>query len=253
MSRNRIDSRAIIIGDVRLGSDNVVDAGAVLVGPIDVGDGNYFGPNCVVGAPPQDDAVSHHLRRDGLTAGSDGQLSIGNGNVFREFVTIHRGLTGGTIIGDGCYVMAYSHVAHDCVVRDQVKIANNVQMGGYTWLGRGVYVGLSAVLHQFTVVGGFSMVGMGAVVTMGAVPPGSLLYGSPARLIRPNSVGLDRLGVEDISWWADLARGSSDAHVPLELRDDMAEFRSIIDASEAMRTAVTAWRAQRSERQEGLQ
>ena len=251
MAQNQIDPRAVIVGDVQFGSSNIVEAGAVLVGPMTVGDGNYFGPNCVVGAPPQDDAVGQDLRRNGLKAGSAGGLSIGSDNVVREFVTVHRGLTGDTTIGDACYLMAYSHVPHDCTLRDRVKLANNVQMGGYTWLGRGTYVGLSAVVHQFTVVGAFSMVGMGAVVTMGVVPLGSLLHGSPARLIRPNNVGLERIGVTDFAWWNELNVGGSGVKVPAELSADVAEFRSTVEAAARMRAEVTAWRISRGEEQGG--
>jgi UDP-N-acetylglucosamine acyltransferase len=245
VAQNRIDPRAVILGDVRLGSGNVVEAGAVLVGPIVIGDNNYFGPNCVVGAPPQDDAVGHDLRRNGITAGSEGQLSIGSENVFREFVTVHRGLTGETTIGHSCYLMAYVHVAHDCTIRDYAKLANNVQMGGYTWLGRETYVGLSAVLHQFTVVGAFSMVGMGSVVTLGTVPPASLLYGNPASLIRANSVALNRIGVQDTAWWTELTGDISGVQGPVQLKTDIAEFRSQVAASATQRAEVTAWRSLR--------
>lgn len=245
MFANRIDPRAVLIGDIDLGTGNVVEAGAILVGPLTIGDGNFFGPNCVVGAPPQDDIIAGDLRRDGLSASSTGQLTIGHRNVVREFATIHRGLTGRTLIGDDCYLMAYSHVPHDCVVGDGVKLANAVQMGGYTWLGRGAYVGLSAVLHQFTVVGAHSMIGMGSVVTMRDVPPGSLLHGSPARLVRPNAVGLMRAGVTEYGWWSELVAGKEAVALPPEMEADVAAFRAAVGEAQKARAAVTAWRSSR--------
>lgn len=245
MLANRIHPRAVLTGDIEFGAGNVVESGAVLVGPLTVGDGNFFGPNCVVGGPPQDDAVANELRREGLTAGSSGGLTIGDRNVVREFATIHRGLTGRTIVGDDCYLMAYSHIPHDCVVGDRVKLANSVQMGGYTWLGRGVYLGLSAVLHQFTVIGAYSMIGMGSVVTMREVPPGSLLHGSPARIVRPNAIGLEGAGVTEHGWWSDLIAGSLDVTMPQELEGDLIAFRSAVNEARVAEAAVAAWRAER--------
>lgn len=246
MKANRIDTGARLIGDVQLGSGNVVEAGTVIVGPIRIGDGNYFGVNCVVGAPAQDDVVAGELRRGGLGAASEGSVRIGNRNVIREFVTVHRGLTGETVIGDGCYLMAYSHVEHDCMVRDCVKFASNAQTAGYCWIGRGTYLGLTSSLHQFVVVGGHSMVGMGSIMTRSA-PPGSLLYGNPARLMRPNAVALERLGVLRKDWWEQLRDGKWDIDVPDELADDFAEFRAATTRAIELRASVTAWRDARRE------
>lgn len=246
MNNNRVDPRARLFGDVDLGSENVIESGAVIVGPIRIGDGNYFGPNCVVGAPAQDEVLADELRRSGLRATSGGSISIGNRNVIREFVTVHRGLTGETVIADNCYLMAYSHVGHDCCVRDYVKFASNVQTAGYCWIGRGAYLGLAASIHQFVVVGGHSMVGMGSILTR-TTPPGSLLYGNPARLVRPNAVALERLGVSRTDWWEALRDGTSGARVPEELAEDFAEFEAATARATELRASVTAWRDARRE------
>lgn len=241
MVTNRIDVDARLIGDVQLGSGNVVEAGAIIVGPIRIGDDNYFGPHCVVGAPAQDDVVSDRLRKDGLHAASEGSVRIGDRNVIREFVTVHRGLTGETVIGDECYLMAYSHIAHDVVLRHQAKLANSVQMGGYCWIGRGTYLGLSSSLHQFVIVGGHSMVGMGSILTR-TTPPGSLAYGNPASLVRPNAVALERLGISRTDWWEELRDGASSARVPEELAQDFAEFEAATARAIELRASVTTWR-----------
>ena len=246
MPINRIDPGARLLGDVQMGSENVIEAGAVIVGPTQIGDGNYFGPNCVVGAPAQDEIVAAELRRDGLGVASEGSVRIGDRNVIREFVTVHRGLTGETVIDDDCYLMAYSHVGHDCTVRDRVKFASNVHTAGYCWIGRGTYLGLSSSLHQFVVVGGHSMVGMGSILTR-ATPPGSLVYGNPARLVRPNTLALERLGVPRSDWWEALRDDSSDTDVPDELADDFAEFETATARAIELRASVTAWRAARRE------
>lgn len=241
MVTNRIDVDARLIGDVQLGSGNVVEAGAIIVGPIRIGDDNYFGPHCVVGAPAEDEVLADELRRSGLRSTSGGSVSIGNRNVIREFVTVHRGLAGETVIGDDCYIMARSHVAHDCVIRDGTKIATNVQIGGYCWIGRGTYLGLSSSLHQFVVVGGHSMVGMGSILTR-TTPPGSLLYGNPARLVKPNAVALERLGVSRTDWWEELRNGAPGVGVPEELAEDFAEFEAATARAIELRASVTAWR-----------
>ena len=246
INANRVSRDATILGEVSLGFRNVVESGAVIVGPLDVGNDNFFGPHCVVGAPAQDDAVSGRLRRDGLRAASEGSVRIGDRNVIREFVTVHRGLTGETVIGDDCYLMAYSHVEHDCTVRDGAKFASNVHTAGYCWIGSGTYLGLSSSLHQFVVIGGHSMVGMGSILTR-TTPPGSLLYGNPARLVRPNSVALERLGVSRTDWWEALRDGTSGFLVPEELAQDFAEFEAATARAIELRASVTAWRNARRE------
>lgn len=246
MAANRIHPRATVIGDVELGTGNSIEAGCVLVGPMKAGDDNFFGPNSVIGAPAQDDRVMDALIRDGISAGSHGGLTIGSGTVVREFSTVHRGLTTATFIGDGCYLMAYSHVAHDSRISDGVKIANSVQMGGYTWVGRSAYLGLASIVHQFTVIGGHSMVGMGSVVTERTIPPGSLLYGNPARLVRPNLAGLERVGVSEARWWNDLVAGRDPDVIPSSIEADIAEYRAACENSARMRASVTEWRQSRS-------
>ena len=246
MKSNRIDPSARLLGDVDLGDGNVIEVGAVIVGPITIGDGNYFGPNCVVGAPAEDDVIAGELKKDGLRAVSGGSISIGDRNVIRELVTVHRGLTGETVIGNDCYVMAHSHIGHDAVLRDRAKIATSAQIGGYCWIGRGTYLGLSSSLHQFVVAGGHSMVGMGSVLIR-PTPPGSLVYGNPARLVRPNSMALERLGVSSTDWWEDLRDGAAGASVPAELVEDLAEFEDATARAIELRASVTEWRAARRE------
>lgn len=243
--RNRIHRRAIVRGDVEFGSGNIVEAGAVLIGPMTVGDGNFFGPYCVVGGAPQDDAVAADLRTQGIASGSVGGVSIGSRTVIREFVTVHRGLTTSTVIGDDAYLMAYTHVPHDCTIRDGVKLANNVQMGGYTWIGRGAYLGFSATVHQFTVIGGYSMVGMGSVLTGSPVVPGSVAYGSPAKVVRSNTVGLQKLSIEDVTWWDALSSGSPDVAVPSALANDLIEYSEAVRRAVSLRDEVTRFRAER--------
>lgn len=250
VSVNTIHPRATVIGDVRMGTGNLVDAGAVLVGPMTVGDDNYFGPNCVVGSPPEDELLASWLRRAGTAAELEGRTVIGSRNTIRELVTVNRGTLRDTVIGDDCYVMARGHVPHDAVLGDRVKMATNAHLGGYTWVGDDVYIGLMAVLHQFTVVGAVAMIGMGSVVTVREIPPGSTVYGNPARLIRPNSIGLERIGIRDDSWWLAMSNGE-DVSPPPEIAAGVADFRRAVESSRAMRAMATEWRRSRREDTDG--
>jgi acyl-[acyl carrier protein]--UDP-N-acetylglucosamine O-acyltransferase len=98
--------------------------------------------------------------------------------------------------------MAYSNIAHDCRIEDFVKIANSVQLGGFTSVDSYAYLGMSSVIHQFTVIGQASMVGMNSTVVK-SVRPGSTILGTPAKFLKPNVIGLQRLGILEDSWWND--------------------------------------------------
>lgn len=201
-TRNRIDPSARIVGDVEIGSGNSIGPESLLVGPLRIGDENVFGPKSVVGTPAQDDIIlpgQFTAMMEGRSEGF-GSTVIGSGNVFREFSTVHRGLTGETRVGDNVFLMAYSHCPHDCTILDGAKVANNVQMGGYSVVGEGAYLGLSAVVVQFSVVGAYAMVGMHATVTH-PVAPFSTVIGSPAKALKPNMPALRRFGIVDAGWW----------------------------------------------------
>lgn len=241
---NRIHMAAHLDGDVELGTGNVIEAGAIIRGPVRIGDGNYFGPHCVVGTPAQDDFTRSELLVSAEDAvARETSVVIGDGNTFREFVTVHRGQLGSTNIGDANYVMAYTNIQHDCSIASGVKFANNVQMGGYTTIGRGSYLGLSAVIHQFTVVGAHCMVGMGSVVRMDKVPPGSLIHGTPARLRGPNIRALDALGVEETDWWPADVTDDVGKEMPSLLKDDLLRFRIDVERTACLRAEVDVFRA----------
>jgi UDP-N-acetylglucosamine acyltransferase len=222
---NEISQFAHVIGDVRFGNGNFVAPGAVLIGPVSVGDNNYFGPSCVVGTPPQDNLISldsHKLSTLGKSK-EYGEIRIGNNNVIREFVTIHKGLSSSTVIGNDCYIMSYSHIAHDCKIGNGVKIANSVQMGGYTSIQDGAYLGLSAILHQFTVIGRYAMIGMGSS-TRGSIPPLCLTVGSPSRVIKVNKIALEKLGINEIDWTHNYALNPTIENIHPDLANLFGEF-----------------------------
>ena len=192
MPENQIHPTAVVEPEVELGSDNVIGPYAVLQGPLVVGDGNWFGPHCSIGTPTQWTGVSGRE----LAAQVGNGVRIGDGNVFREYVTVHQGTDRVTTVEDEAYFMAYAHVPHDALIAHHATLTNATQLAGHTSIGWRANLGLGTVVHQRTVVGPFAMVGMQSVVT-GHLPPGALAFGSPAKVRGVNRVGLQRAGFAD--------------------------------------------------------
>lgn len=241
--KNEISDSAHIIGDVKMGSGNFVANGATIIGPISIGDNNFFGPNCVVGTPPQDDLfdlASHKLAAVGQSSEYFG-IEIGSRNIIREFVTIHKGLTSPTTIKHDCYIMSYAHIAHDCCISSHVKIANNVQMGGYTTILDGAYLGLSSIIHQFSVIGHHSMVGMGSTVNRN-IPPAGLAVGSPARILKINEIALRKLGITEFNWDQLYISDPSIESIHTDLVTIFEEFLMVKSDRASQRKDITQWR-----------
>ena len=165
--RTRLDSHTLVTGWTTLGADNHVHHGAVL------------------GSPPQDLKYS----------GERSDLAIGDGNVFREYMTANLATEPGetTHIGSGGLFMAYSHVAHNCVIGSRVVIANAVQLAGYVVVDDWAIVGGGTVVHQFTRIGRHAMIGGGSRVSQD-IAPFVKSAGSPPRNAGVNSIGLERRG-----------------------------------------------------------
>jgi UDP-N-acetylglucosamine acyltransferase len=152
-----------------------------------IGAGNRFVSHCSVGAPPQD--ISYK--------GDPTRLEIGPRNLFREFVTIHRGTTKGggvTRIGSDGLFMAYVHVAHDCQVGNSVIFANNGTLAGHVEIGDFAHVGALSAVHQFCHVGEYAFIGGGTIATKDCLPFMKTVGSRPARCYGPNSIGLERKG-----------------------------------------------------------
>jgi UDP-N-acetylglucosamine acyltransferase len=136
-----------------------------------------------------------HTPQDLKFKGEPTKFIIGNDTTIHEFVTLHRGTleTGFSRIGNNCLIMAYAHVAHDCVVGDNCIIANAAQMAGHVIIEDWVTIGGLTAIHQFCTVGQHSMIG-GGFKTVMDIPPFVLAYGNPARYAGLNKVGLKRRG-----------------------------------------------------------
>jgi UDP-N-acetylglucosamine acyltransferase len=171
---------------VQIGRNCRIGASAVLDGPTEIGDGNEIFPMASVGLIPQD------LKFGGEST----RLVIGNRNVIREFVTIHRGTAGGggvTRIGNRNLFMAYAHVAHDCQVGNETIFANGATLAGHVLVEDFATVGAFSGVHQYCRVGRHAFIGGYSVVTKDALPFAKTV-GNRARIYGVNTIGLVRRG-----------------------------------------------------------
>jgi UDP-N-acetylglucosamine acyltransferase len=171
---------------VVLGAGNKLISHVVIDGDTHIGAGNIFFPFCSIGLASQDKKYANEPTK----------VVIGDDNVFRESCTVHRGTVqdrGVTIIGSRGLFMAYAHVAHDCIVGDDVILANAATLGGHVNVGNWAILGGLAGVHQFCRIGEHAMVG-GASCVLQDVAPYVLGQGNPFSLSTVNSEGLKRRG-----------------------------------------------------------
>lgn len=176
------------IGDgVEIGAGTVIGPSCTIQGPTVIGPGNTFTGHCSIGADPQDKKY----------AGEDVTLEIGAGNTFREFCTVNRGTAQGggvTRIGDNNWLLAYVHVAHDCIVGNDCVFSNNATLAGHVEIGNNVILSGFVGVHQFCRIGDHAFIGMGAFVN-GDVPPFvTVAQESYSRPRGINAEGLKRRG-----------------------------------------------------------
>ncbi len=177
-----------IIGpDVRIGRGTRLLGHVCLYGHTSIGEQNVLHPFCVIGGEPQDYSYQ----------GTPTRVEIGDHNIIREGVTINRGTEkedGLTRLGSHCYLMANSHVAHDCKLGDRITMANNVLMGGHVHVESLAAISGGVVIHHFATIGGYSFVG-GQSRIYHDVPPFMLVDGNPSKVRCINVVGLRRNGI----------------------------------------------------------
>ena len=181
-----VGAYSVIGPDVEIGDGTQIAAHVVIQGPTRIGRNNRIASFAAIGGDPQD--KKYH--------GERGELVIGDDNLIREFVTINRGTGDGggvTRIGDGNWIMAYVHIAHDCIVGNHTVFSNNATLAGHVEVGDfAILSGFSGV-HQFCRVGAHAFVGMNCMVN-GDVPPFVMMaadYGRPRGI---NAEGLKRRG-----------------------------------------------------------
>jgi UDP-N-acetylglucosamine acyltransferase len=181
----RVGPYAIIDESVEVGPECDIGPGAYLTGLTKVGRGNRFFAGCVIGEAPQD------LKYDGTPT----RLRIGDGNVFREHVTIHRSTTadGETLIGSRNFLMANSHVGHNSRLGDHVILANGVLLGGYADLADRAFISGNCLIHQFVRVGTLAIMQGGCAISRD-LPPYSIAFRVNC-LCGLNVVGMRRAGL----------------------------------------------------------
>lgn len=173
-------------GEVSLGAAVRLDSHVVVDGKTSIGSGTHVFPFVSIGLGPQD------LKY----AGEPTETVIGERNVIREFVTIHRGTVGGggvTRIGDGNLLMAQAHVAHDCQVGNEIIMANAATLAGHVEIADRASVGAYSGVHQFCRVGREAFIGGYSVVVKDA-PPFAIVQGNHAKCYGLNKVGAKRRG-----------------------------------------------------------
>ncbi len=231
----------------------VVDAGAeidstVTIGPYTVvgphariGQGTRIGPHCVIEGHTTIGRDNHIFQfnsigaipQDKKYAGEPTELVIGDSNTIREFCTFNLGVpaAGGiTRVGSHNWIMAYTHVAHDCRIDDHTTLANNTTLGGHVHLADWVTVGGLTGIHQFVKVGAHAMVGFASAVSQD-VPPFMMVDGNPLSVRGLNSVGLKRRGFS-----ADRLSAVKRMHKLL-----YREGKTLADARVAIASLVTEW------------
>jgi UDP-N-acetylglucosamine acyltransferase len=199
-----IDPRAIVSPKAELAPDVTVGAFSIIGPDVVLGPGTVVGPHVVINGPTRMGSQNRIFQfasigdapQDKKYMGEPTRLEIGDRNVFRESCTINRGTTkdkGVTSIGSDNLFMAYSHVAHDCVLGSNIVFANCATLGGHVEIGDWVIVGGMAGIHQFCKVGAHAFIAGGAVVTRD-VPPYVMVAGNPSEPNSVNSEGLKRRG-----------------------------------------------------------
>jgi UDP-N-acetylglucosamine acyltransferase len=159
----------------------------VLEGPTRLGSNNKIYPFSAIGIGPQD--LSYR--------GEPTRLEIGDRNMIREYVTIHRGTVKGgqiTKIGSDCLIMAYAHIAHDCFIADRVIMANAATLAGHVTVAEWAVVGALCPVHQFVRIGAHSYIGGGTTITQDVLPFSKTSAVREVHAYGANAVGLERRG-----------------------------------------------------------
>jgi len=181
-----IDESAHVEGDVIFGRNCEIGPHVCLYGPLTIGQNTTIYAGAVIGSAPQ-----HRSKQKKFG------VQIGDGCVIREHVTIHAGIERETIVGDYAYLMAGSHVAHDCFLEENVTLANSALLAGHCHVMKNANLGLNVSVHQYSVIGSYTLLGMGTVVhSRSKIEPGVVYIGNPSKPLRMNHLSMNRSHVE---------------------------------------------------------
>lgn len=181
----RIESGCLIEKDVIIEEGTTIGKGVIIRSGVRIGKRNEIHPYTVIGGTPQD--KSHNKET--------GKVIIGDSNIIREFATIHLplGTNEKTKIGDNNYLMAYSHIAHNCTVGNNVLLVNGATLGGHVEVENFAYISAFVPVHQWVKIGAYSIIGGGLRIIKDLIPF-AMAAGSPLRVVSPNFRGLRRNG-----------------------------------------------------------
>ena len=184
-SNVEISHFCLVESGVTIGNDCKLDSHVVIKSGVSIGNNNQFGEGSVIGGTPQHISAPPPF----------GQIRIGNGNVFREYTTVHCSLkeSGATQIGDENYLMVNAHVAHDCIIGNNNILVNGVMLGGHVVIGNRAMLGGGTAVHQHCRIGSLAMVGGQARVVQD-VPPFVTVDGLTGKVVGLNLIGLRRSG-----------------------------------------------------------
>lgn len=175
----------VVIGaDVEVGSGSWIGSHVVISGPTKIGVDNRIYPFASLGEAPQDKKF----------AGEDTELIIGDRNVIREYCTLNRGTVqdiGKTVVGSDNWIMAYVHIAHDCIIADHTIMANGTTLAGHVKIEDYAILGGFSLIHQFCRIGAYAFTGMGTAIAKD-VPPFVMSFGAPGVPRGINREGMKR-------------------------------------------------------------
>lgn len=182
----QVDPFAVIGAEVKIGANTKIGSHVIIDGCTEIGTDNHIFPGAAIGLEPQD------LKYQGANS----LVKIGDRNKIREYVTINKATDEGeaTVLGNDNLLMAYSHVAHNCLIEDRVIISNGVAMAGHVTIESQAVISGVLGIHQFVHIGRMAMVGGMSRINRD-VPPYMLVEGNPARVRSLNLVGLKRKGL----------------------------------------------------------
>ncbi|MCX8093013.1 MAG: acyl-ACP--UDP-N-acetylglucosamine O-acyltransferase [Candidatus Goldbacteria bacterium] len=179
----RIGAFTIIDDEVEIGDNCEIGPKVHLLNGVKIGNNNYIGEGTLIGNDPQDLKFKGHKTF----------VHIGDNNVIREYVTIHKSTAEGkaTVIGNNNFIMTMAHIAHDCIIGNHIVIVNYAGLSGHIQVDDYAFISGLTAIHQNVHIGGHSMIGGGLRIAMD-VAPFMLVADYPARIIGVNKVGLKR-------------------------------------------------------------
>jgi UDP-N-acetylglucosamine acyltransferase len=200
-----ISNLAFVHPEAKIGKDVIIEPFAYIAANVIIGEGTWIGPNATIMDGARigmkcrifPSAVVSGIPQDLKFRGEDSTAEIGDNTTLRECATVNRGTAavGRTVVGNNCLLMAYSHIGHDCLIRDNVIIGNSTALAGEVDVDDWAILSAGTMVHQFSHIGAHVMVGGGAKVRID-VPPFIKADRDPLSFLGLNSVGLTRRGFE---------------------------------------------------------